>query len=221
MNGDFLLSFGLLGTSLIILSVLVTAFFYHGWQGERFSLLNHFVSELGETGVSRLAKLFNFSFIIGVLVLVPFMIGLGWRLGTVLGWIAAGLGTIASLACSAVGVIPMNNLVPHRKAAMTFFRTGLLMILFFGLAILFQPQGRLVISPSANLLSVIAFCSYAAFLTLTAIKKPIRQGNGNLDPHEVWEKRPRVSLLTIFEWAIFFSTILWIFGIGLYVIPGA
>lgn len=212
MHYEIFRFFGLFGTSLVILSVFLSAIFYRGKLGERFSLLNHFVSELGEVGVSPLAKLFNISFIIGGLTLVPYMVGLGFLLGSVLGWIATAFGIISSFACSAVGIFPMNNLTPHGKAAMTFFRAGLAMILFYGLAILFQPSGRQVISQFANILSLIAFCAYAAFLTLTAVKKPLPQADDNLDPQQVWEDRPRFSLLTILEWAIFFSTILWIFG---------
>lgn len=212
MNFSTLRIFGLLGTSIVILSVLISAIFYRGRQGEHYSPLNHFVSELGEMGVSRLARLFNIGFIDGGLALVPYMIGLGTVLGSVLGWIATVFGVISSLACSAVGIFPMNNLTPHARAAMTFFRAGLAMIFFFGLAILFQPSGKQVISQYANILSLLAFCSYAAFLTKTSIDRPIKKMDNNLDPQLVWENRPKVSVTTILEWAIFISTILWIFG---------
>lgn len=217
MNFGILRLFGLLGTSMVIISVLFSAIFYRGRQGEQFSLLNHFVSELGEMGISRLAKLFNIGFIVGGLALVPYMIWLGTILGSVLGWIATAFGVIASLACSAVGIFPMNNLTPHARAAMTFFRAGLAMIFFFGLAILFQSPEKQVISQSANILSLLAFCSYSAFLIKTTVDRPLRQPESDLDPQLVWENRPKVSVTTILEWAIFISTILWIFGTAFFI----
>jgi hypothetical membrane protein len=204
--------FGLFGTSLVIISVLLSAIFYRGRQGEHYSPLNHFVSELGELGVSSMAKVFNVGFIVGGLALVPYMIGLGIKLESVLGWVATAFGVISSLACSAVGIFPMNNLTPHARAAMTFFRAGLAMIFFYGLAILFQSPGRQVVSQSANILSLLAFCSYAGFLIKTTIDRPRQKPENDLDPQLVWENRPKVSMTTILEWAIFVSTILWIFG---------
>ena len=68
---------GLCGTVLIGLAILISAVSYRGKRGETFSLLNYFISELGEVGVSRLARVFNYSMIIGGLLLVPYIIGLG------------------------------------------------------------------------------------------------------------------------------------------------
>ncbi len=210
-------TFGLFGTSIVIISVIFASIFYRGRQGEYFSPLNHFVSELGEMGVSRLAGFFNIGFIVGGIALVPYMLGLGIVLGSVIGWIATSFGIISSFACSAVGVFPMNNMNPHIRAAMTFFRAGLAMILFFGLAILFQPADRQVISQFALILSLLAFCSYAAFLIQTFINRPRQQSADDLDNQLFWENRPRVSVTAILEWAVFFSTILWIFSITFFI----
>lgn len=51
--------FGLAGAALVAACSLAAALAYAGPDGEPYSLLNHFISELGEVGVSPLAWLFN------------------------------------------------------------------------------------------------------------------------------------------------------------------
>ncbi len=43
---------GMAGVLTVLLGSLVAVFFYRGKDGERYSPLNHFISELGEEGVS-------------------------------------------------------------------------------------------------------------------------------------------------------------------------
>ncbi len=127
---------------MVILAVFYPALVYRGKLGERYSLLNHFISELGEVGVSRAAWFFNAGLLLGGLVFLPYIIGLGISFGSLFGWLGTAAGIIAVLGVAAVGVFPMNNLKPHTIAAMTYFRAGLVMVFFFGLAILFQPAGK-------------------------------------------------------------------------------
>jgi hypothetical membrane protein len=136
---------GFTGTGLIFLAVLFPVFLYRGQGGERFSLLNHFISELGELGISRAAWIFNTGLLLGGLILLPYVIGLGIVFGSLLGWLGTAAGIIAVLGVAAVGVFPMNNIKPHATAAMTYFRAGLVMVFFFGLAIFFQPAGKAMI----------------------------------------------------------------------------
>ncbi len=98
------------------------------------------------------------------------------------------------LGVAAVGVFPMNNLKLHTIAAMTYFRAGLLMVLFFGLAILFQPAGKQIVPPAANLLSLLAFLAYGAFLMLPRLKKTEKKPADLLDPEQTPE-RPRIWAL--------------------------
>ena len=127
--------FGMAGSIVVLACILVPMAAYVGGAGERYSPLNHFISELGQVGVSRLAPVFNAGLIAAGVLYVPFVLGLGAAVG---GWWAAagtlaGLVSAVSVAC--VGVFPMNNLAPHITAAMTFFRSGLVTVLLFGFAI--------------------------------------------------------------------------------------
>jgi hypothetical membrane protein len=216
--------FGLAGTSIVILAIVISALCYQGKRGERYSLLNHFISELGEVGVSPAAWVFNRGLTLGGLLLVPFMIGLGIAFHSVLGWIGMLAGLVAAVGVAAVGQYPMNNLTPHIRAAMTYFRAGLVMVIFFALAIFFQSTR--VLPPAANLLSLVAALCYGSFLLL--LDRPHKKdapadggepGNGEhrtsdiLDP-EAMPERPRLWWTALLEWLVFFSTVAWIFGVA-------
>lgn len=207
--------FGLTGSGVITLGIMISALAYRGRRGERYSLLNHFISELGEAGVSPAAWAFNTGMILGGLLLVFFILGLGQALGGVLGLLSLLAGLTATLSAALVGVFPMNNLKPHVWAAMTYFRSGLVMVVLFGVAILFQPPQAQVISPWANLLSLLAVACYASFLFLSGHKSSDDEVAVNLDPSVVPE-RPRIWLLTVLEWSVFFSTMIWLFGVALF-----
>jgi hypothetical membrane protein len=211
MTFNIVRSIGLAGTVLVILAVFYPALVYRGKRGERYSPLNHFVSELGEVGVSYAARVFNTGLLFGGLLLLPYIIGLGISFGSLLGWLGTAAGIIAVLGVSAVGIFPMNNLKPHVIAAMTYFRAGLAMVLFFGLAILFQHAGKPVFPPLSAILSLLAILAYGAFLTLPRIFKKEQRPESSLDPEQLPE-RPRVWALATLEWLVFFSTIAWLFG---------
>ena len=144
MAFNILRIFGYTGTGLMILAVFYPVLVYRGKHGEGYSPLNHFISELGEVGVSRAAWFFNTGLLLTGLVLLPYIVGLGITFGSLLGWLGTAAGIIA-LGAAAVGVFPMNNLKPHATTAITYFRAGLVMVFFFGLAIFFQPSGKAVV----------------------------------------------------------------------------
>ncbi len=208
--------FGFTGTGLVILAVFYPMLVYRGKLGERYSQLNHFISELGEVGVSHAAWFFNMGLLLGGLVLLPYIAGLGIAFGSLFGWLGTAAGIIAVSGVAAVGVFPMNNMRLHAIAAITYFRAGLVMVFFLGLAIFFQRAGRAVIPQAANLLSLLAFLSYGAFLILPLARKKNQETVDILDPEQTPE-RPRVWALAALEWAVFFSTIAWLFGMAFFI----
>ncbi len=207
-----------LGMGLIALGIVYSASYYRGKQGEKFSILNHFISELGEVGINSAAWAFNLGLILGGLITIPFIVGLGIKFNSVLGWLGMAAGLTTTLGVTAVGLFPMNNMGPHVKAAQTYFRAGLVMVLLFGLAILFQPAGNNGIRQIANLLSLLAFAAYAAFLLLVKPRKP-DGGSASSNPLDPTEKpeRPRVWLFPILEWGVFFATLVWLFGMAFFI----
>lgn len=131
---------GIFGASLVLLGVAISALFYVGRMDEPFTFRNHFVSELGEVGVSELAVVFNTGLFVGGLSLTVFLLGLAWLIKTRLGWVFAGLALITGISGTLVGAFPMNNLAPHITVAMSFFNMGQIMMLAFSIYLLFNKH---------------------------------------------------------------------------------
>lgn len=204
---------GVAGTALISIAVLVSALLYTGRQSEPYSLLNHFISELGETGVSRAAWLFNAGLVAAGAFFIPSSIGLGLHMRSAWSLLGMAAGICTGVFLAGVGVFPMNDLAPHTFTAMWFFRLGLLAILLFGTAFVAQPRERVRVRKGAALFSVLAVAAYAWFLLLAA--KPSSGGASALAA--AFARRPRVWPLAAVEWAVFFAAMLWFLGVSLMV----
>jgi hypothetical protein len=208
--------FGLIGSLLIMFSMLVSALFYRGKKGENYSVFNHYISELGEVGVSRLSLLFNLGLIIGGLTLIPFLVGMGLALGNLWGKIAMIVGIWTALSCTAVGIFPMNNMKSHYWVALSYFRSGLVTVLLFSIAVFAQSAEFEIIPKISNLAGLFSVGCFAAFLLTTDTnKKKDESKEEALDPESLPE-RPRFWKTTILEWAVFFSTIVWFLVLALF-----
>ena len=117
---------GFSGPMIITIGSLLTAFAYTGKLSEPYSFLNHFISELGEVGVSEWALVFNVSLFVGGLCITGFMLGAAWLFNNLYGVIFGFLGLVTGISGSLVGIFPMNNLDAHIVVAMWFFRAALL-----------------------------------------------------------------------------------------------
>ena len=119
------LALGLIGATIIVLGSFITALGFQGRQGEAYSPLNHFISELGEIGVSRRAMVFNRCLFIGGLCLTIFMLGLAAHLGGWFSYVFGLVGVVAGISGALVGVFPMNMRRWHSLVAVTFFNAGM------------------------------------------------------------------------------------------------
>lgn len=202
---------GITGSLLVMLASLAAALVYRGKKGERYSPFNHFISELGEVGVSRLAWLFNAGLIAGGAVLLPCCVGLGLLIPGAWSKLALLAGCVAAISMALVGVFPMNNLKPHTLVAMTYFRAGLVMVILFTLAIALQAPGQVVVPHVVNWAGMLAILAYGSFLSI--MRTSARRGEDILNPLQ-GSARPRFWLLPAMEWAIFFTTVLWFLVVG-------
>lgn len=210
--------FGWLGALIVIFSTSYAVLVYRGKNGERFSLFSYFISELGEIGVSQGAPIFNLGLILTGLCLLPATLLLGFLLNSLFGWLGAIAGAVAALGVTAVGLFPVNRLEGHVRAALTFFRAGLAMLIAFGIAIALQPAHRLVLPRGIALLNLLAALIYLAFLILLTIRMRQKQADATLGIGPSGP-RPRFRWLPTLEWMIFFVTLAWIGTISIFVIP--
>lgn len=204
-NPETFVGLSIAGTSIAALGALISALAYRGKCGEPYSPLNHFISELGEVGVSRLAWVFNLGLILSGLCLIPACISLGLLMPGILPKLGMIAGVTTAVGLSLVGVFPMNKLKPHGSAALVFFRGGLLMVLFFFLAIMFQPQSSRVIPRVYSLAGVPAILAFGGFLLL--MEKVDRENSDRRQPLE--ENRPKIWIMAVVEWSIFLTITTW------------
>lgn len=207
---------GVAGCAVVVATSLVAVIAYRGVHGERFSPLNHFISELGEIGVSRLARLFNAGLIAGGALLVPFFLLLGLALSGIPAKVSIAAGVAAAVSLAFVGVFPLNRIGRHRVVAVAFFRAGLAAVLLDVLTMWTQPVAP---APAAiDVVGLVAVASYALFLILIATR--VKQGAGAASAiHLLAERaridRPRFWSIPAVEWLVFISTIGWCISLGM------
>jgi hypothetical membrane protein len=175
---------------------------YEGLWEEGYSLLNHFISELGHYGASRLAVVFNCGLMVASVLLGWF----GWGFaGQFRGWqriVIATLAMATSVFCFLVGLIPMDYLYPHLKVALVFFYSALTMVFFTTVVTLISRQP--VLPRWTVAIGVVVAACFVGFLAAPTdiIRAWIAQPEGFI--------RPRAWALCMLEWACFFSIIVWL-----------
>lgn len=199
----------LAGALSAILGSIIAGLAYRGPKGEAYSLFNHFISELGETGVSRLAWIFNLGLILCGVCLIPAAISLGLLLPGVWSKLGMAAGIVTAVSIGLVGVFPMNRRTPHIRAAVTYFRFGLVMILLFTAAIALQPEPPLLprLLWLAGLPAILAF---SFFLLYSRISYKAKENPLSLAEME----RPRFWTLAFSEWLLFLTTVPWFLAIA-------
>jgi hypothetical membrane protein len=188
--------------SLVGLVFIVTPqFFYVGSEGEPYSMFNHAVSELGELGVSELAWMFNIGMVLAGILFIPFMIGFGLYIDNIISKFTAVIGVYSAASIVLVGVYPMNYLSEHTVVAISFFLSGMVMTLLWGIAILAQKEAK--IHKGLSLGGFINMIIFALFL---------------FGPWGGWEgTRPEFSMMLTLEWAIYWAIVGYLLILSIYV----
>jgi hypothetical protein len=104
----------------------------------------------------------------------------------------------------------MNNLAPHITSAMLFFRSGLVTVLLFGIAIQRQRPDRRAVDRKANIAGVAALLAFAGFIAWVEIQPG---GSAGFQP-SVFAYRPAAWAAAILEWLVLASIIAWFFTVG-------
>lgn len=205
---------GLIGPVVIALGSLIAALGYTGVEGQAYNPLNHFVSELGEIGVSNLALVFNISLIVGGILNSYFMIYLGQGIQGWPRWPLVLLGLVSAVCGGLVGVFPMNALDAHILFALAFFNVGMLVALAYSLIFLFGKN-----HPYPRWLSVPGFLNTAAFFAFNNFPSQFEEG---VDFHEgmggLLSNRPDFIPLALMEWVVILGILVWFAMLGIYLI---
>ncbi len=198
---------GIIAIIILAIGSLVPSIAYSGKDGEAYSFLNHAISELGELGVSELAILFNICVFFGALFTLIFFIGLSFYINNIISSIGGIIGVISSLGGVFVGIFPMNYLVPHYIAAMTFFFGGMLTVAVFSIAILFDKEKK--IHWIFSLLGFIVVVFFALFL-FYPYAETYRVNPALSILYNLFYDRPAFLLPSFFEWMTLITIMIWV-----------
>jgi hypothetical membrane protein len=197
---------GLGATAVILLGALVTAIPYVGYAGEGYSPLNHFISELGETGRSQLAPVFNAGIVIGAIGLGLFLLILSRRLTGRYRPALMLAGIVAGTSGALVGIFPMDTHAVHRLVSSVFFCTGWIVVAVFSVWLARRrPSGypRWLLAPGA-----ISVAIFFVFLAVYSTYRPI-------DPDAPIVVRSAIWTVPLLEWASLLSLLLWFVCVSL------
>jgi hypothetical protein len=203
---------GVIGPLTISLGILISAFGYSGVEGQNFNILNHFVSELGQIGVSDFAIAFNLTLVLGGIFNTGFLAWLPFQFN---GWIRYPLiliGILAAIFGSLIGIFPMNALDQHIFVALAFFDLGLLTALLYSLVILLgkkHSHPRWLAIP--GLLNTLAFLIFINFPSQFEEGIDFQEGMGGL-----LKNRPDFIPLALMEWIVIVGVISWFLFLGIY-----
>lgn len=200
---------GLLGSLSIAIGSLFAALVFVGADGERYSPLNHFVSELGEYGVSQGAGVFNFSLMFGGVFIIAFMVTLARDVNNLTGLIFGVLGAASGVFGAAAGVFTVNAPSLHQIVAIGFFGAGAVAVIVFTVYLIAAQQDffpRWLLIP--GVLTTISFIVFIVALVPNLLSEyPIAAPPDMLVRPEFW-------LVTALEWLVLVSLLVWIFCIS-------
>lgn len=203
--------FSIIGAASVILGAVTAAVVYRGRLGERYSLLNHYISELGEQCISRLAWAFNLGLVLCGLSLLPVCLGLGLSIPGVWSKLGMGFGIITALSVSLVGLFPMNKLKGHVIAAFGYFYSGLVTVILFTIAITFQKGTPPVLPRLFSLAGVPAILAYAIFLVYAQVNSTTPEVALTF----LTQARPKIAWMALAEWSVFLTTVPWFLVVAL------
>ncbi len=199
--------FGILGSLITCMGCLITAIAYRGPNGERYSMFNYFISELGGIQESELAIVFNLGVLIGGLLMVIFLAGLGYHFTTKAGKLGSIVGVFSGVGGAFVGVFPFDvNITLHGVTAMGFFYGGMCTVVIFAVAIMIEKK-----TPFPKILALFGLIAAIIFgifnLSLASFAGVMLEQATSINdvrPVGFWP-------MATFEWLSLLSVLFWIF----------
>ena len=192
----------LVGVAVMALGSIVAAIGYRGRFEQPYSPLSHWVSELGEVGVSDLSTVFNVSLMIGGVCFAIFIAAVAMARTGWLRYVYAVLGVIAGVAGCLVGVFPMNDLDRHALVALTFFNLGWITVALASLDFVLRPDPRF--PRWLAIIGALTVLAFVGFLYSIQVDPLIGE-----DMLAAPENRPDVWIVATLEWAIIVGILSW------------
>jgi hypothetical membrane protein len=192
----------IVGVLALAVGSVATMLVYTGTHGERYSPLDHWVSELGQTSVSQTALLFNVCLVVGGTCFAVFMASLAMAFPGRLRYAWGTIGVVAGVSGALVGVFPMDQLTMHSIVALSFFVLGSLSVALASIDLARRPDPRF-----PRWLAVIGAAVTVCFvLFMVALFTDPTSGRDVLAAPDA---RPDVWVAAILEWSVVIGVLVW------------
>ena len=185
---------GLLGVLIILYGIITSATNYTGCSNQNYSILNHFISELGQYEYSEKANIFNISLIIGT----PFLIFYCLK---IIPDLSRNIKVLfITIGCSAIsiGIFSMDNTFIHVVAALIFFYLCFFASLLFNVYALFINKTGI---PKYFIFSGI-------LISITTLLNIVQFHQLDLNMLTILKNRPNILFICIIEWMSFGAMLL-------------
>lgn len=209
--------FGVIGFSLIMLGCIITAIGYQGPSGQRYSMLNYYISELGSVSESNLSIVFNIGIFLGGICFAIGIFGFIYVFETKIGKISCFVGIFSAIFGSLVGVFPMDvNITMHTLTAVMFFYGGMFAIILLTVSLFFEknnifPKYLIIVGIVGAIFFIIfnlVISDFVAVFTGT-MGENIQPQDGtfsidSIRPEGYWS-------MPFFEWLSLLGVLIWLF----------
>lgn len=205
-------SFGLAASLLVVLTFYLAHIDYFNQNQQPYSILNHFVSELGWYKVSDRAYIFSIGLFLGGILLLPFSYGFGHQFHGKFSKVTTLSLLLTGFGCLLVGLFPMDILLLHGLGAGTFFSSAYLATALLGILAFYKRINhvpRFYAFFSASILLIL--CLHITIDPIKDIKPYLHDIPGDLKILN----RPDFWLLPFLEWCSVLSFLLYVTIISL------
>lgn len=190
-------------TCIILYSVIIIAAIpYIGQQGEAYSFLNHFISDLGSIRFSVNHNIYNLGIVFAAIGFGIFTLGLQTYANTPIMRRGVLAGVLSAGSCVGVGLVPEDYRIPHLILAVSFFSLAALAAGIVAWSIWREPT-----NPFPRWMAIHGALVPVAFVLFMAMPKELmakKRLEGALF------ERPEIWWLPFFEWVIFGLLTTWI-----------
>ncbi len=197
--------FGIIGCLIIGVGCIIAAAGFAGYQGEPYSLLNHFISELGSSE-SATKWAFNYGLMVGAPAILIFLVGTRILLHSRIADLGRIMGIVTGIGGFLVGVFPGDvDPVAHAYSGQMFFFGGTAAVGILSIAI--ARQTKVVLDKWLAIIGLVVVASFSIYLgyIFTNSLAVVAETSA------LAESRPAIMPSAYLEWLPLIGVLAWLF----------
>ena len=184
------LAFGLLGALIISFGIITSSIYFIGCSNQSYSILNHFISELGQYQCSKKAHIFNICLIIGTPLLIYYYLKIIPESVKKIKNLFTIIILLLGVSAICIGIFSMDKIIPHLISAIIFFYLCFFASLAFNVYAVFFDKKNI---PKY-------FVTSSILMSITLLTNIIEFQQLDQNMLEILKDRPNILLVCVLEW---------------------